>query len=737
MKFLSCHIVGFGKFTDAHFDFSKNPFVLFGENGYGKTTLTAFLECMLYGMDSGRSKNLAENPRVKYEPFTGGGYGGSLTLSHAGKTYRIERSFGKTPSADTTKIYDRNNMLCYDFGEKGETLGETLIGVNRESYRRSVYLPQNEWRGGGLPDGLRGKLLALLSARASDGNAGDALERLENAERALRAKRRPAKGKLDELDERLLQNGEAQTECIRAGEYARSLRGQIAEKKMERRQIKTELTAVENQLEECAKAEYRAAQDTLRADLQAQANKSQNTLNETQAFFKETSPKTVNVSGLKEATARFYELEEEIRGLQSATAEYETLARERAETQAKLSACQTTLRSFETLLKEKAPTSPKEKKPKKEKGAGVLLLLSIAACVFGAIKRAASPLLGWLCIVLGGALGLSALVGVIKNAFLKKKTTNALPVFENEQLNEEYRSTKAEETRLQSRLTALQTEIEPSDRARLELQEKQAAQTAVQRGIDHFLSHFPFGEIYDYRAAIASLEEKIARHETAQAELTAITARLNELPPSAPDFSALTVEDTPRLQSEKRRLQGVDERLSRELADLFSALQTQETRAYALADHKAEETKLLEEKTRLENRLFAIKTAKELLLRARANMATRYLDPVEKKCRYYLQEMGFALGESLRFTGDGEPLLEETGGFRPIGYYSEGLQTLIDFCVRVALFETALPNDCPLILDDPFENLDDEKCARAKALVKTLGEKRQVLYFTCKKERLL
>lgn len=741
MRFLSCHIVGFGKFSDVSFDFAENPFILFKENGFGKTTLTAFLECMLYGMDGGRSKNIADNLRAKYEPFAGGAYGGSLTLSHGGKTYRIERTFGKTAGGDTAKIYDENRMQSYEFGERGETFGESLLGVNRESYRRSVYIPQESVTGYAIPDDLKGKLLAFLSATGQERGLGDAVERLENAERALRAKRRPAKGKLDELEERLSANMQAQTECIRAGECARVLQSQIAEKNIERRQLKTELSAVEKSLEDCAKAEYVTAQERLRADLQAQADEKKGEIETLQKFFYSVSPDSLNVDGLQGAVERFYSLEEEIRLLKTALAETDEKSRRVEELETKLLACRKALQSFELILKEKqtatADKKDEKKRPKKERGAGILCLLSLVAVIFGIWKKNSLPIVGWLCIFLGGVIGFSALLGVLKNARIKRLEKSAPPAFANEELDREYRATQEEEKTLRSQLALLQTDKAEYDKNKGALQEKLAEQSAVEKGIKNFLAHFPFGEIYDYRFAVATIEEKIARYEKAQGEYDAVRARMEKLPPSPVDGFALTADDMPRLRSEKTRLQGVDERLSREIAELTARLKGQETIAYALGDYKAEETQLTEEKERLEKRYLAIRTAKELLLRARANMASRYLEPVEKQTRFYLRETGFPLGETLRFTGEGEPLLEEKGGFRQMDYYSAGLKSLVDFCVRIALFERALPNECPLILDDPFERLDDEKCAYAKTLVKKLAQNRQVLYFTCKKERTL
>jgi len=118
-------------------------------------------------------------------------------------------------------------------------------------------------------------------------------------------------------------------------------------------------------------------------------------------------------------------------------------------------------------------------------------------------------------------------------------------------------------------------------------------------------------------------------------------------------------------------------------------------------------------------------------------MATRYLEPIERHCRRYAEILGFG-GGKLRFDGEGMPVMEEGAAFRAVDFYSAGLKELLDFCVRIALAETLFTvRRPPLILDDPFVNLDDDKTARAKTLVQELSKKYQIVYFTCKQERTL
>ena len=92
----------------------------------------------------------------------------------------------------------------------------------------------------------------------------------------------------------------------------------------------------------------------------------------------------------------------------------------------------------------------------------------------------------------------------------------------------------------------------------------------------------------------------------------------------------------------------------------------------------------------------------------------------------------------LHFNADGSPQIQTQGKTHVLDYYSAGEKELTDFCTRIALIETIFSKEQPpLVLDDPFANLDDKKTERAKKLVKDLSKRYQILYFTCKSDRKL
>ena len=98
MRIIKCHITNFGCYSDKTFDFSAelNSYCL--NNGKGKTTLATFIKAMLYSLEKSSTKSYE---RKHYKPYSGGVYGGSLEIELDSKKYRIERTFGDSPTKDT------------------------------------------------------------------------------------------------------------------------------------------------------------------------------------------------------------------------------------------------------------------------------------------------------------------------------------------------------------------------------------------------------------------------------------------------------------------------------------------------------------------------------------------------------------------------------------------------------------------------------------------------------------
>lgn len=139
MKFIECYIENFGKLREFHQEFKDGLNVILEDNGFGKTTFAAFIQAMFYGLDAGRTK---DSDRKKYDPWQGGKFGGSIIFSLNGRTYRLERFFGKREKDDTFVLYNEETGLeSKDFSQN---IGCEIFGIDKESYGKSAYIPQGK-----------------------------------------------------------------------------------------------------------------------------------------------------------------------------------------------------------------------------------------------------------------------------------------------------------------------------------------------------------------------------------------------------------------------------------------------------------------------------------------------------------------------------------------------------------------------------------------------------------------
>ena len=142
MKIVRCHIENFGKLKDLTIDFADNLHVIYEDNGWGKSTLAAFIKVMFYGFANEGKRSDIENERKKYKPWQGGVYGGGIVFEVNGRSYEMTRTFGAKDKEDTFKLYDmRTNLPSEDYSAD---LGEELFQIDRESFSRTVFIAQSD-----------------------------------------------------------------------------------------------------------------------------------------------------------------------------------------------------------------------------------------------------------------------------------------------------------------------------------------------------------------------------------------------------------------------------------------------------------------------------------------------------------------------------------------------------------------------------------------------------------------
>lgn len=122
MKITSIDIIGYGKWSDAHFEKIADFQVFFGENEAGKSTIMAFIHSILFGFPT-KQQSI---PRM--EPKNGGPYGGRITLedTRVGKVI-IERLKGK--ATGDVRVHMEDGQIA---GE--EKLAEIIGEIDRTTF---------------------------------------------------------------------------------------------------------------------------------------------------------------------------------------------------------------------------------------------------------------------------------------------------------------------------------------------------------------------------------------------------------------------------------------------------------------------------------------------------------------------------------------------------------------------------------------------------------------------------
>lgn len=185
MRLLRCHIENFGVLSGFDYEFPEGLAVICRENGFGKSTLAAFLKAMFYGLPRTGAHNVTENERRRFEPWQGGKFGGFLEFEYQGAAYRVTRYFGKTAAKDTFSLRDLTRRT--DETPFSSRLGEELFGLDAASFARSTYLPQAAEADMQATTSMRAKLSNLVDDTNDMNNFDTAEQALRQFRRNLRA----------------------------------------------------------------------------------------------------------------------------------------------------------------------------------------------------------------------------------------------------------------------------------------------------------------------------------------------------------------------------------------------------------------------------------------------------------------------------------------------------------------------------------------------------------------------
>lgn len=171
----------FGKFQNWSFRLEEGINIVYGENESGKSTLHAFIQCMLFGLKKMRGRAARTDSYTRYTPWNNPSwYEGSIRFSCGGKDFRLERDFRRGEEGTKLVCESDGELLSVEDGDLEMLLG----GISETVYENTVSIGQMKSRTG---DAL---LLELRNYLSNYQESGDGKLNLDKALSILKEKKK-------------------------------------------------------------------------------------------------------------------------------------------------------------------------------------------------------------------------------------------------------------------------------------------------------------------------------------------------------------------------------------------------------------------------------------------------------------------------------------------------------------------------------------------------------------------
>ena len=796
MKIIACHIDNFGKLSDVSLQFSDGLNVLNHANGWGKSTLAAFLKAMFYGLDAKKATNAFEKERVMYRPWQGGAFGGEVDFEINGKQYRISRTFGRTEKTDEFHLYDlKTNLECTDYSE---AIGNEIFELDSNSFRRSIYIAQNDCASE-ASDGINAKLGNLVENTDDINNFESANQHLKEILNQLTPER--VTGSIKKRKNYITQLAQE----LRTFESAKEGIAGLAQKEQ---QVAKEIQELHRVRKEYAQCLTDASEDSRKQALYAQYDaicKDVEEKTQKRDEYKKLFPAGVPteeefqtqmkyVSNMKEAhtASRGYELNTE------EVEEYTKLQKMFEHSVPSEKDIDALLEMFHEIDKQKAEIARQEsklavynaefeKEPQEPKIPGskaylVFLIFGILCAFFGLcislvwyfkwmptieqdlILMAAFAMAagGIVFGVIGGIMG--ARVGKEKETWqsmmdaMHETQENKIKALQNTiaEMQQDIRKVYAtigkflgsfhincETSEYQSRLYALKAQA--PEYLRLKGKEgKGANYTGLYKEFRSKLEHFErtyqldLGEDVAYNLNL--FQTKATEYQMAELAYQEAKEKKESFETKQEkSFWTKQAACPYSLEELNTWIAKIDEELEN-----LKAAKSQYTKQlenlqeqldiYDEKEQELKEMQLAQEKDIHKYNL--LKVTQNFLQQAKEQFTSRYMEPIADAFGKYYSILTGETERKWMIDANIDIRIKEQGELRETHWFSAGYRDLIGICMRMALVDAMYKEEKPfLILDDPFVNLDQDKVAAGNKLLSQIAKEYQVIYFTCHDSR--
>ena len=760
MKLLCCHVENYGKLQDFDYSFNDGLNIILQANGWGKSTFASFIKAMLFGLPYSTKRSIDENERMRYTPWQNGRFGGWLEFELDGQNYRIERFFGEKAAKDTAVLYDlRTNTPLKD-----PEFVQKKLGINADTFARSTFIQQG-YVAPNDDESIKERLGKLIENQEVE-SLKDVDEKLLDYQRSLEYIRGKG-GKLwqvqHDLDDTItdIENAKlakAQADALGL-EYSANLdKINAITKRIEA--LRTQQQSANEQLLQNEKLKYFETMKGEVAELEAKRN-------ELVTFFRDEPPSNRQIEELLEMQNSISSMQKTLDTMQESTqnqnidklnayfkngiptdtemAEIKKISENLRETENKL--------RFSQNIYER--TGASKNSTKKYFGISAIVL-AVIMIVIGIVAFLSNMPLLVTFIVIGvilGGIGLFLVIKPTKSSNIPAEITSKTNL---ENLQSDYDRNFEIISNFVTRFNENpQNYIEAifnidANRRRLKEYNQDTSTSKAQKDeIERRLKRYKdslvkfYGQFYpnpnnfsacfnDYSSRARELETLKSFIEQKNKEIATYSQKNNVdgiTPTNSLDLTSISSSIS---EAEREK-----EKILHDNSAINSQLINASTRSSGLGALMLRKDELETELTKIKGDVEIVKLTREYLGKAKDNLTSKYLTPLTNAFREFSRKIVGENFDKVSIDTTLNVLIEKQGEKKGSKSFSQGGRDVIELCMRLALAKTLFDKETPpIILDDPFSNLDDEKTEKALDMLDEIAKEFQVLYLVCHSSRI-
>ena len=723
----------FGTLQNEELRLKEGLNIIEAPNESGKSTWCAFIRAMMYGINTtDRDKSGYLSAKTRYRPWSGLPMEGRMDVVWNGKGITLQRrQQGAYPMRDFSAVFTGTNEAVPELTEK--TVGETLLGVSEPIFERSVFIRQS-----GLAVSQTAELEKRIAALVSTGEESISYTEVDTLLREwLRKRRYNQRGQLPALEAEARQVREKLAVIDGANEKMSGLRQEQERMEKFREDFVKENELIERRERQGARQAYESAEAELKI--------AQKAMDDAEAELMRSGklPTPEDIAAIRADLERLAGCDAVCA---SAAARFEQAKRNLDEI---------------TSIKEKSVFSPLSAVDAQEKadraaaayidaeelktgkrafGANTAVCLGLA--VIMALLGALSPVGVWGYALAAVMAVIGAVLGVRNNRGFKQAIANAE---KRSEILKEYKVSSISDIAAMAReyKELCFKEDAAAESYRAEEKETADADAALSKVKESLLEKLkrldPATEDVSRAPAIVARTEKLL-------DLLEITAARRDAAKKLANRLALGVdtrvpaetEELPEAKYSKSEVQSSLRYAEKQLSSINTSLSLAQGELKALGDPVLLRTKAAELDDRLAelNRQYdAISLAIDTLSDANTDIQNRFAPLLSARTGEILETLTGGRYERLsldkKLSAEAEKAGESVS--RSMLFLSAGTVDQIYLAMRLAVCELVLPQEepCPIVLDDALTNFDDDRMKYALDFLKSAGEKRQVILFTC------